>query len=479
MDAKRKTMGAMLAAACVMTPCGPAQAGERGVLPNLLPFPNDSGLSATYSTTGTLDLDNPFFSSLGTNGRSCSTCHAPAAAWSITPTHIRERFDASDGTDPLFRPVDGATSPLADVSTVAARRHAYAMLLRKGLIRVGIGMPAGAEFDLVAADDPYGYASAGELSLFRRPLPAANLGFVTTVMWDGRETYLDASSKTCILGTSTCYAAMPYDFAQQAAHATLGHAQAKVGLSPGQQDAIVQFETSLYSAQLYDDLAGMLHARHGKGGPRALSRMPFHFGINDVLAGDYQTGERFDPAVFRLYDDWNAPGKNGMRDGDPRDATEARRAVARGEALFDGRTFHITGVGGFNDDLHIRDAVGTCSTCHDAPGAGSHSIPMALNIGIADASRRTPDLPLYTLRNKATGQTVQTTDPGRALITGKWQDIGRFKGPVLRSLSARPPYFHNGSAADLRAVVDFYEERFSIGLTDDEKRDLVAFLRTL
>jgi cytochrome c peroxidase len=102
-----------------------------------------------------------------------------------------------------------------------------------------------------------------------------------------------------------------------------------------------------------------------------------------------------------------------------------------------------------------------------------------LDIGIADASRRTPDLPLYTLRNKQTGETIQTTDPGRALITGKWNDIGKFKGPTLRGLAARAPYFHNGSAADLDAVVDFYDQRFGIGLTPEEKADLAAFLRTL
>jgi hypothetical protein len=69
---------------------------------------------------------------------------------------------------------------------------------------------------------------------------------------------------------------------------------------------------------------------------------------------------------------------------------------------------------------------GTCTTCHDSPNVGNHSVPLAINIGTADASRRTPDMPLYTLRNKATGATIQTTDPGRALISGKWADIGKF-----------------------------------------------------
>ena len=90
-----------------------------------------------------------------------------------------------------------------------------------------------------------------------------------------------------------------------------------------------------------------------------------------------------------------------------------------------------------------------------------------------------PYLPVYTLLNKTTGHRVQTTDPGRALISGKWNDIGRFKGPVLRALSSRAPYFHNGAAATLDEVVDFYERRFGIGLTAQERADLLAFLRAL
>jgi cytochrome c peroxidase len=88
-------------------------------------------------------------------------------------------------------------------------------------------------------------------------------------------------------------------------------------------------------------------------------------------------------------------------------------------------------------------------------------------------------MPLYTLRNLSTGEIRKTSDPGRALLTGKWKDIGKFKGPVLRGLAARAPYFHNGMAADLREVVDFYETRFAIGLTPREKADLVAFLEAL
>jgi cytochrome c peroxidase len=102
-----------------------------------------------------------------------------------------------------------------------------------------------------------------------------------------------------------------------------------------------------------------------------------------------------------------------------------------------------------------------------------------LDIGLTDASRRTADMPLYTLRNKTTGEIKQVTDPGRAMIDGKWSHISRFKGPMLRDLAPRAPYFHNGFAKDLDAVVEFYDTRFHIGFTKQEKRDLVAFLGSL
>ena len=86
---------------------------------------------------------------------------------------------------------------------------------------------------------------------------------------------------------------------------------------------------------------------------------------------------------------------------------------------------------------------------------------------------------MYTLRNLTTGEIDRTTDPGRALITGRWKDIGRFKGPTLRGLAARPPHFHNGSAARLEDVIAFYDTRFQIGLTEQEKVDLLAFLASL
>src|SRR3954469_8293629 len=185
-----------------------AAAGGNG--PNMFGYSNSTGINRTFNPRGAIDLGNPFVQSLGTNGRACGTCHDPADGWTVVPSHIQARFENTDGEDPIFRTNDGSNSPNADVSTPAARRNAYSMLLSKGLIRVGIGVPANAEFDLIAVDDPYGHASAAELSLFRRPLPSTNLNFLSAVMWDGRETLAGQS--------------VHFDLSDQANGATLGHA---------------------------------------------------------------------------------------------------------------------------------------------------------------------------------------------------------------------------------------------------------------
>jgi cytochrome c peroxidase len=134
-----------------------------------------------------------------------------------------------------------------------------------------------------------------------------------------------------------------------------------------------------------------------------------------------------------------------------------------------------------NDDLNLATLRGTCGTCHDSPNIGNHSLPLAINIGAGDLTSPldVSYLPIITLQNKATREIKSTTDPGRALITGFWNDVGKVKGPILRGLASRAPYFHNGSAASLADVLEFYERRFNIGLTPQEKKDLIAFLSAL
>jgi len=456
----RLLLGAALTVIAVTIVTAGAAVADR--LPQLIVFDDPSGSIATYATRDSVDMVGPFFQDLGKNGRTCASCHVPATDWSITPKEVQARFVATGGTDPMFRTNDGADAPTADVSTPMARRAAYSLLLTKALIRIGLPVPPNAEFELVAVDDPYHYASSRELSLYRRTLPATNLAFLSTVPWDGRSTTPGQS--------------LSDDLAAQADSANRTHAQADVPLTAAQRRQIAAFEEGIFTAQRRDAEAGQLDAASADGGPVNLAHQSYYPGINDPF-GRNPTGAPFQPQSMTLFGAWAGVGRESGGE-----TAAARRTIARGEHIFDTKPITITGIAGLNDLTHQTSIVGTCTTCHDTPNVGNHSAALFVNTGVSDAARRTPDLPLYTLHCESgplAGTTIQTTDPGRALITGRCADIGEFKVPILRGLPARPPYFHNGSAATLDAVVDFYDRRFRIGLASGEGADLVAFLRSL
>lgn len=435
-----------------------------------------SGAVGTFQPNGaTITANNAFFQNLGTNERTCLTCHQPATGWGVSATSVQARFLLSGGSDPIFRLVDGATCPTDDVSTPLAKLQSYKLLLQKGLIRIGLAIPTPSptqalQFEVINVADPYncntnpatGLTSptTGILSMYRRPLPSTNLGFLSTIMWDGREPSL----------------------ASQATDATLGHAQANTAPTAAQLAEIVAFESGIFTAQDFNVIAQSLHDAGATGGSVALSLQlaSFFIGINDPL-GNNPTGAPFNPAIFDLYKPWLGLTGNNFE-------TLDRQSIARGEEVFNNTAIDITGVAGLNDVLHQPSISGFCGTCHDTPNVGNHSVKAPLNIGVANAGANAPPaldisgLPVFTLQCTAgplVGQTFVVTDPGRAMISGNCADIGKVKGPILRGLAARAPYFHNGSAATLMDVVNFYDQRFNIGFTNQQKQDLVNFLNTL
>ncbi len=81
-------------------------------------------------------------------------------------------------------------------------------------------------------------------------------------------------------------------------------------------------------------------------------------------------------------------------------------------------------------------------------------------------------------------------DLGRYQVTKKSEDRGAFKTPTLRNVVLTAPYMHDGAFRTLEEVVDFYNQGggespnkspkiFKLNLTDDQKKDLIAFLKTL
>ena len=439
-------------------------------LPNLFPLPNRSGLLETYNVNhAPMSLTGAFFQSLGTNGRSCASCHRPAEGWSVSAAGVQLRFLLTQGLDPIFRTNDGSDCDQnIDTSSVQGRRQAYSLLLNRGLIRIALSVPADAEFTVQGVSNPYGCGDTSTLSMYRRPLPATNLEFLSTLMWDGRESTPPSTVKITYPDTGQLLA----DLAHQAMDATTGHAQGAAP-TPAQIHDIVSFETALRTAQAFDYQAGLLSDARATGGPVALASQQFFIGINDSFPASFAfnpTGAPFNPNIFNLFNAWT------------NSRSSSRASIARGQAIFNSKPITISSVAGINDvDGLPASFSGTCGTCHDSPNVGDHSVSAALNIGVADVTSPldVSYLPVFTLVNKVTNKVVQTTDPGRALITGKWADIGKVKGPILRGLASRAPYFHNGSAATLADVIVFYEMRFNIGFTPQEKADLIAFLNSL
>ena len=443
-------------------------------LPNLFPFLDPTGFSATNSTTGSINLGSAFFQSLGTNGRSCGTCHQASDGFGLSAIDAQLRYFITGGKDPLFAQIDGATCPTGPIDN--------SLLRSNGLFRIGLTVPAGAQYTIAAEQDPYGCAltvdSQGQqtVSVYRRPLPSTNLGFLSSVMFDGRETIQ-------ALNDAQTYAAnLNADLTQQATDATLGHAQAKQPPTAAQLSDIVSLELALNSAQMNDFFAGKLNGQNGsQGGPQFLPTQQFYPGINDSLGGDPQ-GKQFTPNVFTIYSSW-------QNSWNPQQAS-----IARGEQIFNTQPLTITNVPGLTIDG--ATIVGTCTTCHDTPNVGNHSFALPLDIGNAHSLQyesdpniiaglkqlQTPSLPVFKLactQGTLAGQTFFTSDPGKALITGQCSDIGVGKGLILRGLAARAPYFHNGVAANLSQVVNFYNQRFQIGLNSQQIQDLINFLQTL
>src|SRR5712691_9238786 len=411
-----------------------------GIIPKYGEDRDPSGRVATFQPGGgTATGSNAFFQDLGTNGRTCFTCHQPQNGWTISAAAAKERFETSSGNDPLFRLVDGATCPSANVSTPGYKRQAYKLLIDKGLIRIGLPLPAAAslQFEVADVNDPYDCTTN----------PATGL-----------------TSKTA--GTAP---------------------------TGDQQGQIVGFETGIFTAQESYKKARNLDADGATGGPVALSKelAKFFVGVNDPV-GLNPKGTPFDPNIFDLYTSpmWSGlqPDDEDENEIDNARMAKQRRSIARGERVFNTTKINITGVTGLNDALGLPTIPGFCGTCHDTPNVGNHSVKAPLNIGIGNAGPDKPPaldisgLPVFTLKctkGALAGKTFMVTDPGRAMITGNCADIGKVKGPILRGLAARAPYFHNGSAATLLDVVNFYDQRFGIGFTAEQKEDLVNFLNAL
>ena len=415
-------------------------------LPPAKDYDDPSGQLRLLNQSGEVQTKgHPFFTPLGSNGRSCVTCHQPSSAMSLSLDLIRLRWADTEGKDPLFAASDGSNCP----DLPQGKEESHSLLLERGLFRIALPWPpvtasgqlVKPDFRIEVVRDPTGCnRNPATISVYRRPRVAANLNSFgapgVTLLADGREPGLQS----------------------QAISAVLTHEEASAAPTPAQLQQIEDFERQLFVAQHWDTLGGLLDE---PGGPPLL-------GVENLARGVAGGGAALAAGeLARSFDPWRdlAAPNLAIRQ------RAFRASVLRGVDLFASREFALP-----------DGKPGTCATCH-RPG-----INRSFDIGTTNlpTAKESPELPLFRITCDAStpphpqqGRSFLTQDPGRALITGKCADAGSILMQQFRGLTARAPYFANGSAADLSGLVDFYDRRFHIGLTNNEKEDLASFLGIL
>jgi cytochrome c peroxidase len=475
------------------------------------PFADDSGeiqsapSAVTISTasgaivpvTAPLDGTNKFFDpSFGNNGQACVTCHQPAQGFTVHVAAIQSSFAATGLTDPLFQLNDTANNPNGTVSA-----DNFSLFLNTGVVRIGKTFAASTNFTVepqttakfgslpLVNNDPQQGPGHTTLSLFRRPLVNTNVHLDSSVLWDGRanignmRAQVIGAAKTLLLATNPSNA----DSDQVAAF--------MLGVNSDEHFDTAAGKDANGNCLLSTCGAGLLNAEGAQGGVQNLQALAL--GSNAPCTSFLANPCTANVPGYSIFNAWsNLSGSSS--------SNVPRGSVARGQEVFNNANLTIPseGIPG------LPQSAGTvihCTTCHATGNVGNNPDPtFFVRIGTDSVQILTAlaaidsrvqifvdgvkELPEYCLRPKSdptpfstapcgTHTTdIKTTDPGRAMVTGNITDVGKFKPPILRGLAARSPYFHAGLAVAIDDLINFYNARFSIGLTDDEHTDLASFL---
>ncbi|WP_262503875.1 hypothetical protein [Sphingosinithalassobacter sp. CS137] len=464
--------------------------GDGRTFPAQVDYRNEQGVLRVLLANGPLDTrDHPFFAPPGANGRACVTCHQPADAMSLSVESARERWEATGGRDQLFSAYDGSNCP----TLPQGERASHSLLLDHGLIRIQLPWPVTEwngravepDFTIEVVRDPYGCNSgeeygpaAGNVSVYRRPRPVANLKYLiaTGFAYDPKQGLplpLDPVSGRPMSGNLMADGRSG-TLGDQMRDAAATHLQLLAQMDAGERDRIEEFILRVYAAQQFSSAGGALDAGGAEGGPRKLADSePGQLGsIGTPLWSEFEAWERISDAERVTL----SP-----------EALAFRQSVARGARVFRDKTFLITDSAGINAPIGFGNPVrNSCVFCHNMTMMGNDVAPGQVDLGtttqpFADPA---PHLPLFRITctgrpHPFYGRVIHTSDPGFALTTGRCADVGKITLQSMRGLAARAPYFSNGSASDLRGVVDYYDRRYDIGYTEQEKQDLVNLMSVL
>ena len=463
--------------------------GDGRVFPATLDYPNDNGVLRIELAGGALETrGHPFFEPIGPSGRACVTCHQPADSMSLSAQTAQERWDATGGTDPLFAAHDGSNCPILPQDAKAS----HSLLLERGLIRIQRKWPVTEwngrtvkpDFTIEVVRDPNGCNSApgygpeaGNISVYRRPRPVSNMKYLLAVGFpfdpkQGVALPLDPDTGEPMSGNIMADNRAG-SLRLQMEDAAQTHLAFLKRLSPDERARIRAFELSVFTAQ-QSGKGGAGNADGAMGGPAVLrDSEPGALGsIGTPVWSEFEAWEDMsDETLARLTPEQIA----------------FRRSVARGARVFREKMFLITDSAGINSPMGFGNPVrNSCVFCHNMTRMGNDVAPGQVDLGTTTLPFADPwdDLPLFRITCQKQphpyyGRTIYTYDPGFALTTGRCADVGKITLQSMRGLSARAPYFSNGLASNLRGVVDYYERRYNIGYTEQEKQDLVNLMSML
>lgn len=464
--------------------------GEGRTFPAVLDYQNEHGTQRSLLVGGPLATKgHPFFEPLGPNGRACVTCHQPADGMSLSAATARQRWNETKGRDPLFAASDGSNCP----TLPQAEKASHSLLLDRGLIRVQRpwpvrewqGKPVTPDFSIDVVRDPNGCNSgpkygpkAGNVSVYRRPRPVSNFKYLLAVgfAYDPKQGIAlprDPDSGTMQSGNLMADN-RARNLREQMEDASSTHLEFAKRLTSAQIARITDFEMRLYTAQQASKLGGALDTGGASGGPAKLrDSEPGALGsIGTPVWSEFAAWEKIPPAeAARL-----TPQQLAFR-----------QSVARGALTFRNKTFLITDSTGINSPTGFGNPVrNSCVFCHNMAQMGNDVAPGQVDLGTTTLPYADPfdDLPQFRITclkapHPFYGRTFYTYDPGFALTTGRCADVGKITLQSMRGLAARAPYFSNGLAKDLRGIVDYYERRYNIGYTEQEKQDLVNLMSVL
>ncbi len=466
--------------------------GSGELFPDVQEFTNSAGTLRILVEDGPVETSgHPFFEPLGPNGRACVTCHQPADGMSISPATARARWDATAGTDPLFAAIDGSNCP----SLPQDERESHSLLLEHGLFRIVRpwpprdlqGNPVETDFTIEVVRDPWGCntgdrygleADEPSVSVYRRPRPVANLKYILAIGFpydpkSGQAMRVDPETGKPVSG-NLMSDARAETLNWQMRDAAVTHLEMLRELDEQELEQIADFESRVFAAQQTIAGRGSLDAGGAEGGPALLQKS------EAGLLGIFST------PVWSEFDAW-AELTDEEKAQLPPDTLAYRESVARGLVLWRTRSFLVSDSAGINQPLGFGNPVrNTCQFCHNMSRTGIDVAPGQIDLGTSNQpfADPLPHLPLFRITctgkpHPHYGRQIMTTDPGYALTTGRCADVGKITTQQMRALAAREPLFHNGSAKDVAALVDYYDRRYNIGYTEQERQDMINLMNAL